>query len=156
MLAGMESVLQYRIPELHPLAVHFPVSLLIMASVAAVVWMWRGTAFWRGATWLLTVVGTGTAYLAFLTGDAMEEQSEGVPIVDELVGLHEDMALYTLVAACVASVLLSVLGWRARGRGLERDSYPVRIAIGVLVVLVGALVAWTGHIGATMTWGVSS
>lgn len=151
----MDAVLQYRIPELHPLIVHFPLTLLMTAAFTAVVWMWRGTAFWRGVTLLLTVMGTISGYFAFVTGEAMKEQAEGVPIVEELAGLHEEMALYTLSAACVATLLIGIQARWMRRRRRETDPPASRLAIGLLIVAVGALVAWTGHIGATMVWGVA-
>ncbi len=157
----MDAVFRYHIPELHPLAVHFPIALLLAAALAALVWMGWGAPFWRRVTCLLASAGAAGALFAWFTGDAMEEQAEGVPIVEELVDLHEQMALYTLIAALLASATLGSLTWLAarasrRGRFADRkpDRLPYRLAAGLLVLLSAALAAWAGHIGATMTWGV--
>jgi uncharacterized membrane protein len=151
----MDDVLQYRIPELHPLIVHFPLTLLLTAACTAIVWMWRGTAFWRGVTLLLVALGAVSGYFAFITGESMEDQAEGVPIVEELVDLHHAMAIYTLSAACAATLLIGVQAWRMCRKRSEKDPPAARIVIGLLIIVAGALVAWTGHIGATMVWGVA-
>ncbi len=155
MFAAMEAVFEYRIPVLHPLAVHFPLTLLLVAAVAALIWMFRGTTFWRQCSAFLVFLSVPGALLAYLTGDSMAEQSEGVPIVDELVDLHERMALYTLIASSVAAAALIVVLAMSYRRGTAvRDPIGSRVAAGLLVMIAAALVAWTAHIGATMTWGV--
>jgi uncharacterized membrane protein len=152
----MDAVLDYRIPVLHPLAVHLPVTLLLVAALAALIWMFRGSAFWRRCVLFLMLLSAPAALLAYLTGDVMKERSEGVPIIDELVDLHERMALFTLIAASVVAVLVGgyAIGAERRGGSDLRDSIPARVAISLLIFLAAALVAWTAHIGATMTWGI--
>lgn len=157
----METVLQYRIPVLHPLVVHFPLSLLLASALVACVWVVRGTVFWRRCLLLLMVLGTAGSALAYLTGDAMEEQSEGVPIVDALIDLHEQMGLFTLVAALISLISLAVFSVRQEQLRRNpfrhdplRDPLPVRLMLSLLVFLSAALVAWTAHIGGTMVWGV--
>ncbi len=159
----MDAVFRYHIPELHPLAVHFPIALLAAAALAAIVWMGWGAPFWRRAACLLSMLGMAGALFAWFTGDSMEEQAEGAPIVDELVDLHEQMALYALIAAILSFVALGLLTWLGRAgqskgsrfAGMNPDRLPYRLGAGFLVLAAAALVAWAGHIGATMVWGVS-
>ena len=154
----MEQVLQYEIPVLHPLAVHFPVVLIVVGAGVLIVWSIRGTTFWRRAGLLLMTLGMVGGLFAYFTGEELEEQVEGTPIVEELVHLHEDMALYALLVT--GSVLLGLAGlsvWLERRTTLERDPKdPLipRIVITVLAVIAALLIAWTGHIGSTMVWGV--
>ncbi|SRR5690554_4231128 len=150
----MESVFQYEIPVLHPLAVHFPLALLLAAALTALIWCFRGSRFWRHTTLLLAGLGSLGALFAYLTGDKMEEQSEGVPIVEELVDLHEQMALYTLILAVVSTLAITTFSLLARRMDARRDPLLSRVLLACLVLLAAALVAWTAHIGATMTWGV--
>ena len=154
----MEQVLQYEIPVLHPVAVHFPLALLLAAALSAVVWAIRGQAFWRRVTLWLVLLGTGGALLAYFTGEPMEEHVEGVPIVVELVELHEQFALYTLILAGTALTGLAAASfWLERRTTLERDPpdpLGLRLVLTAAVLAAAALVAWTGHIGGTMVWGV--
>ena len=159
----MDAVFRYHIPELHPLAVHFPIALLAAAALAAIVWMGWGAPFWRRAACLLSMLGMAGALFAWFTGDSMEEQAEGAPIVDELVDLHEQMALYALIAAILSFVALGLLTWLgvagqskgSRFAGMNPDRLAYRLGAGFLVLAAAALVAWASHIGATMVWGVS-
>ena len=150
----MDAVFQYEIPALHPLAVHFPLTLLLVSALTAFVWCFRGTSFWRHVTLLLTTLGAAGAAFAYFTGDAMYEQSEGVPIVEDLVDLHEEMGLYTLLAAIAANIALATFTVLVRRTPSRRDPLLSRVLVACLVFLAAALVAWTAHIGATMTWGV--
>jgi uncharacterized membrane protein len=151
----MDAVFDYRIPVLHPLAVHLPVTLLLVAALAALIWMFRGSAFWRRCLLFLMLLSAPAALLAYLTGDVMKERSEGVPIIDELVDLHERMALFTLIAASVVAILFGGYTISVERQDSDRrDPILARVAISLLIFLAAALVAWTAHIGATMTWGV--
>ncbi|MCH8030961.1 MAG: hypothetical protein IIB09_03975, partial [Bacteroidetes bacterium] len=82
---GFDSVFQYDIPYLHPLVVHFPLVLLLLAGGAAVAYAIRGTAVWRRALLILLALGALAAFAAEQTGKALEESMEGMPILDELV-----------------------------------------------------------------------
>ena len=81
---GFDTVFQFEIPYLHPLAVHFPLVLLSLAAAAAAAYAVRGTAVWRIATLLLLLLGAPTAYWAAETGETLEEAVEGEPMVDQL------------------------------------------------------------------------
>lgn len=154
----MEKVFQYRIPVWHPLAIHFPLVLLIVGAAAAVCWAIWGAAFWRRCALFLFSMGMLGTIFAYLTGEAMEEQSEGVPIVEELVELHEELALWTLIAAglvLAGFAWISVRAERALRRGEAwTDPVAVRLGLTVVALLAAALVAFTSHVGGTMVWGV--
>ena len=100
------------------------------------------------------MLGLVGAVLAFLSGEEMEKHVEGVAIVEELVELHESMALLTVVGSCLATLVLGIVSIRAE-RGV-REPLGLRVFVGILVLAAAALVAWTAHIGSTMVWGVAS
>jgi hypothetical protein len=91
---------------------------------------------------------------AYLTGEEMEERGEGVPIVDLLVEIHEQAALFTLILATLTLLsLLVALIMRRRGMIHAGSHRPFRFII-VLLALVSILaVVWTAHVGGTMVWG---
>ena len=128
--------------------------------MVAVVWAFRGTAFWRhSALWLFSL-GLVGGIAAYKTGEAIEEHTEGTPIVEELGGMHEDMAFYTLLVTGSVVLLLGLLSlWREKRGTLERklrDPLVARILLALVALAAAALVAWTGHIGGTMVWGVAA
>ena len=155
---SMETLFQYEIPVWHPLVVHFPIALILVAALATVVWGIRGTSFWRRCALLLFTLGMGGGIVAYKTGEAMEEQSEGSPIVEELVGLHEDLALYTLLVTGVTLAALAGLSWwlerRTTLERVPRDPLAARLVLALAALAAAVLVAWTAHVGGTMVWGV--
>lgn len=154
----MEKVLQYEIPVWHPVAVHFPVALILVGCFCVLMWVVKRAAFWRLCGLLLYGFGLAGALFAYFTGEAMEEQVEGTPIVEELVHLHEEMGLYTLIFTGLTFLgLLALTVWE-RYRPIakpEADLVLMRVGMGILALVSAALVLWTAHIGGVMVWGVS-
>jgi uncharacterized membrane protein len=156
----METFFQYEIPVWHPLVVHFPIALVLVAALTTIAWSIRGTPFWRRCALLLFTLGMIGGIVAYQTGEAMEEQSEGTPIVEELVGLHEDLALYTLLVTGATLVALAGLSWWLDRRiTIERsppDPVVARVVLAAVALAAALLVAWTAHVGGTMVWGVGT
>ena len=152
----METVLQYEIPVLHPLAVHFPIALLSAAAGFSLVWLLSGARLWRRLAAALMVVGSVGAAFAYLTGETVRDLSEDIPIVEELVELHETVALATLWVAVAMAISALFVEWvrRAAPTGTT-DPLPLRIALFAGFVAVAALVLFTGHVGGLMVWGVA-
>ncbi|QXD15223.1 hypothetical protein GQ464_017765 [Rhodocaloribacter litoris] len=154
----MDVVFQYEIPYLHPLVVHFPLALILVGALTVFLWLIRGTVFWQRCALFLYSLGMAGALLAYFTGEAMEEAVEGAAIVEELVELHEQMALYTLLfTGLTLAGLVGMAVW-AHYRPIARpqgDPILLRVLLGLLALLSAVLVAWTAHIGGTMVWGVA-
>lgn len=152
----MEKVLQYRIPVLHPFAVHFPVALVLVALAFVMMWLIRDRIHWLVTAMYIQLIGFVGSLVAYFSGEAMEEQSEGVPIVEELVHHHEDMAL-----AAVWLIGVSLVSMFATRFFSNRDTtHPgtrlrIRFLVSILAISAALVVAWTARIGATMVWGVS-
>ena len=161
---GFDSVFQYDIPYLHPLVVHFPLVLLLLAGGAAAAYSIMGTAVWRRALLILLALGALAAFAAEQTGKALEESMEGMPILDELVEFHEAAAHWTVRTSFLALFvgLVLTIWWRRRQstQNLEEISVKTREPLWMRLVLLAlagfaaALVAYTAHIGAVMVWGV--
>jgi uncharacterized membrane protein len=150
----MDQVFQYEIPVLHPILVHFPVVLILIAAIFGGIWAFRnstGALLSAVAIQSLAVLMTTFAYL---TGEEMEDRGEGVPIVDLLAGIHEQAALSTLIlSTSTLAVLLLVLFMKRRGM-IHRGSHrPLRILLVLLGIASVLAVAWTAHVGGTMVWG---
>lgn len=151
----MEQVFSYRIPVLHPLFVHFPIA--VSACVLLVVGLWtlsdrRPMLVW--AAWGQVLVFLATL-AAWWTGDAMKEQSEGVRIVDELVGLHEQAAEWSLwVSGVLVLVLWSVWWWTRRDATRSGTTPVLRVLVALAVAGGFGLLAWVSHIGGVMVWGI--
>lgn len=153
----MEPLQSYEIPLLHPIAVHFPIALLFAGTVAVLLWAARPSAFWYRCAALTFMVGSLATIAAYFTGEAAEDAAKDVPIVDEIVDLHEDMAIYTMAAALITLLALVLIRPRLLSGAVDDQPppvLPVRVAVSVLAVTAAILVAWTSHLGGLMVWGV--
>ena len=106
-------------------------------------------------TLVLEVLAFIGAFVALRTGEAMEDQSEGVAMVDRFVELHETMAERAVWALGLAVVMLVGMRWI----GLRETAHAGvrlrwRVLAFLLVAIAALLVALTGHIGGIMTWGI--
>jgi uncharacterized membrane protein len=155
---GIEQALQYEVPYLHPLAVHFPLVLLLLAAAAAGVYAVRGTAAWRHVVLGLLLLGAPSALWAQRTGDALEEAVEGEPAVERFVEYHEAAAAWTVWASlfALAAAAGASLWWRRKTPVPVPAQEPLGLRLALLVpaLVAGVLVAYTGHLGALMVWGV--
>lgn len=137
----------YTIPVWHPVVVHLPVAALVLAAVASLVWAVSADARWLLTATYLAVAGAFGAILAYVTGDAVREQAEGVPVVDALVTTHVKFAVATLVASLITAAVFVVVQSRARG------SARVRWLMFLLSLVCAVLVLCASHIGGLMVWG---
>ena len=162
----MDLLAQYEIPFLHPLAVHFPLVLLLLGAGAAGLYLVLGRAGWRQAGLVLFVLGTASAWAAQETGHALAHAVEGDPIVEEVVERHESGAEWTLWMSALAAVafgVVSVARLRRPKPPAEGEEAPPprtreplwgRLLVVLPAWLAAALVAWTAHLGGIMVWGV--
>jgi uncharacterized membrane protein len=159
---GFDQALQYEIPYLHPLAVHFPLVLLMLAAGAAAGYAVLGTATWRYAVFAFLLLGAPTAYWAQATGHTLEEAVEGEPSVERFVEHHEAAAAWTLRTSVVALLVVggATFWWRRRQRAaadasaLQREPLGLRLLVFVPALGAAVLVAYTAHLGGLMVWGV--
>lgn len=83
----------------------------------------------------------------------MYQQSEGVPIVEALIGAHKTAALITLILSIVSAAV-----WFAAAASRQRppDSAIPRFGRWAMVALAIAVAVFAfraGHLGGLMTWG---
>ncbi len=162
----MDLIAQYEVPYLHPLAVHFPLVLLLLGAAAATLYALLGRGAWRRAALVLFVLGTAGAWVAEETGHELRHAVEGEPVVEQVVGQHEQGAEWTVaVSALAAFVFVGLSLVRLRrpkppADGEEAPPPPTREPLwGRLLALppalaAAALVAWTSHLGGIMVWGI--
>lgn len=132
-------------PVLHPVVVHFPIALLLVAALVAVL---RDRVHWAGAVlpWLL-VLAAVSSVVAVVTGlvqrpDAMEAWADTAK--EDWITTH--MVLGILVA--LASTALAVVAVLKRADWGARVPLPAVVA----VCTVGLLVGVTGWYGGAIVW----
>ncbi len=124
-------------PNLHPLFVHFPVALLLLALVLEVIaLLWRKSELSRAAWWNQIA---GTIGLAFAVASGLYAEAT-VHLTAEarvLLERHEQMAF--VAAALFAALLLWRIGARGKIPGHPPVLYMILFLAGVASVLTGAL-----------------
>ena len=159
---NLDLLSQYDIPYLHPLAVHFPLVLLLLGAGVAALYAALGRPVWRQAALAFFALGAVSAYVARETGHELEHAVEGEPVVEAVVETHETMANYTMWTAAFTALafggLTVVLRQRAQREAVLGDREPLGWRVAVLVPALAAalLVAYTAHLGGVMVWGVPS
>jgi uncharacterized membrane protein len=109
---------------LHPLVVHFPVALLLVAPVLVLVGLAleRQRAF-LFAGLLVMALGTVGAWVAVETGEAAGELAERMPGVEPVLERHGEMAettrtLFTVLTLVYAGLLFAPLALKRQPRRL--------------------------------------
>lgn len=96
---------------LHPLIVHFPIALLLVAPVfvvLALVWQRHHSVLMVSAL-LLMALGTATSYLAVSTGEAAGKLADRTPEVNRVLSHHEELAERTRLVFTVLTVVFAGL-----------------------------------------------
>lgn len=151
---NLDLLTEYTIPYQHPLAVHFPVVLLLLGAAAALGYLALGRPAWRLAALLLCTLGAGTAYWAEETGETLGETVEGEPMAEAVLHAHEEGAEWTVRLSALSVLALGGVSLVARRRGLGvPEPWWLRLAA-LPAGAAGGLVAYTAHLGGIMVWGV--
>jgi uncharacterized membrane protein len=81
--------------ELHPLVVHFPIALLLIAPLFVLIgtlWPRRTGLYFLGCALILMSVGTLAIFVSLSTGEASSKAVVQTPALASLIGQHEDLA----------------------------------------------------------------
>lgn len=139
--------------ELHPLAVHFPIALLLVAPLFVLM----GAVYHRRTTGLpflvcaliLMSVGTLGIFVSMSTGDASSAIVQ-TPALKPLIGQHEDMAettawVFSSLTGIFAAMFYGLVLVQRRGKSPLARSLPL---IYLVLYIAGAvLLVQTAHRG---------
>lgn len=137
---------------LHPLIVHFPIALLLLAPLFVVIGLVVGR---RGVPYLmagliLMALGTTASYVAVETGEAAARLAERSPQVNAVLEHHEELAERTrLVFTLLTVVFAGLLAVRHfAGDRMGRGAFAGIVVLFLLIYSGGALnLANTAHNG---------
>lgn len=113
---------------LHPIVIHFPIALLLIAPVLVVLSLWRKShrGGYAEAALVLMLIGTAFSFVAVSTGKAAEEVVERNDKLEQALDAHADMAeavpwVFLVLTAAYASLISPIFlrsafaaGWNIR------------------------------------------
>lgn len=118
-------------PNVHPLIVHFPIAMLIVAAAGDVVDTVFGRPQWlRAATTALYVAGAAGAAVAVLTGQQAAATVLVPGMAHPVIEQHRTWAIGISIYFCLLAVVRLLLAFR--GNPLPRS---VRLALLVVALL---------------------
>jgi len=130
------------IGRLHPLLVHFPIGLVLIAAVAEVVAMATSLRDWRAVAVANVRVGAVFAIGAAMAGWRLASS----PGIEATSSLEWHRWLGTIAALAVAGAALTTAGAR------DRSAFALWV-YRITLFWSAALVAVTGHLGGLLVWG---
>lgn len=132
--------------HLHLLITHLPVFGSILGAIVLGYGLWVKSDQTKNAAYFVFIISAIGAGIAYLTGEGAEEAVEKIQGVSEnMIGLHEDSAMYALVSL----ILLGIMSIVALLASRFRTSLVNSMSIVVLVISLVSfgLVARTGYLG---------
>lgn len=139
--------------SLHPLVVHMPIGLLLVAPVfillGALLSPARGKPYLIAA-WVLMLLGTFSTFVAVGTGEAAGRLVDRTPAMSAVLEHHEELAEQTRMTFSILTVAFGVV--LVAPKLLRKEwgrIYSTVLPLIILCVYVGgmALLANTGHNG---------
>jgi len=147
MLGPMETIFPglEAAPNIHPLLVHFPIVLWLLAILLYVVGVASDRKkLWTDAAWLLlagTIAGVLAAMSGYAAADELGHDSPG----HDLVHTHRDWMLWALGCASASTVLAIT--------ELKRPSRTLRLGVAVCMIVTAAVVTLGADRGALLVFG---
>ncbi|MHC2993236.1 membrane protein [Pontibacter sp. HJ8] len=135
----------------HPLTLHFPIALLLFATVAKVVAaVLRGerAVFWQKVGSLLLLVGGATVWVSVYTGD-MAEGIVARKICDPILLKRHESASYTLAWLFTAALALQLL---LHFNLLRFQQKAFRVLTLLLMLIGSGYLLHASHLGAQVVY----
>ena len=137
---------------LHPLIIHFPIVLLLIAPLFVVIGAalspQRSKSFFISAL-ILMVLGTASTFVAIETGEAAGKIASRTPEINRILQQHEQLAERTRLSFSILTLLFAGLLLLPRILKREGRMFTAVLPIVFLVIYGGAtvLLANTAHNG---------
>jgi uncharacterized membrane protein len=127
--------------RLHPLLVHFPIALILIAAIAELVAVTTRLPEWR--TVAVANVRAGAAFAVASAGAGWLLASSRIVEASAALERHRWLGLMAALAAVAAALTTGNVEWS------PRRLWRYRIAL----FSAAAFVAVAGHFGAVLVWG---
>lgn len=132
----------------HPLSVHFPIALLIFATLFKIIGLKFNKAHWRKGAFILLLFGTAGAWISVFTGNIADSEVAREVCDPTVLEEHENISYIVAWLFSIASIieLLIITGL------LKFKLFILRLVIALLMLTGSGFLAYTGHLGATLVY----
>lgn len=131
----------------HPLSVHFPIVLLLMAALFKLISLWSAKITWSHGGRVLLILGVIGIWIAIYTGDLADGIVSRQLCDPTVLKDHENFA-YTTAWIFTAGLLLEIL--RNFVEALKSKIFHILL---VLLLLTGSgFLTYVGHLGAELVY----
>ncbi len=121
--------------HLHPMVVHFPVALILVALLFDVVSLFTQRELFGKMALYLLVLGTLGLIAAFLTGDLAEEGVEKTRALHQVLETHEEAGELTMWFMIVVVAARLAMVYFRRSQGVFQWAALAAMIIGALLVI---------------------
>ena len=128
--------------RLHPLMVHFPISLLLLAFVLELFTLGKRRVELRSAIGIVLIIGTISAVLAVLFGWLLEEQDQ---YSGSILTIHKWSGMITAFLSVISLLLHRYI--------VRHERWPLLRQYRILLFITVFGVSFAGHYGASLTHG---
>ena len=136
---------------LHPIIIHFPIALLLVAPLFIVLGLIRPERFrlFSISALILMLLGTIGAYVAVATGEAAMQLVERTPELGAAIDQHEEMGENTRLIFTILTVVFALLLAAPRVFKARRPRLLLILHLVFLLLYLGSclVLARTGHLG---------
>jgi uncharacterized membrane protein len=129
------------IGRFHPLLVHFPIALILIAAIAELICLATRSPGWH--TVAVANVRAGAAFAAASAGAGWVLASSHIIEASSALEWHRWLGLIAAIAAIMAALMTVKIDHIRKWPGLYR----------VALFSAAAFVAVAGHFGAVLVWG---
>ena len=137
---------------LHPLIIHFPIGLLLIAPlfvlIGAALKPEKSRSYFIAAL-ILMLLGTASTFIAIETGEAAGKLATRTPDVSRILEHHEQLAEKTRLSFSLLTIVFAAIIFLPRILKRETRVFTTAVVILFLVIYSGAalLLANTAHNG---------
>ncbi len=145
----METIQDFwRTEVLHPLFVHFPIALLLVATIFKFSSFWRKGRFLDKPGTILLLAGIIGGWLAIYTG----ELADGIvsrTICDPTVLKDHRNSSYTMIWLFTSAAVIDLF---YQFRFIVLKAFPIKWLVIILLFIGSGFLIYTGHLGAQLVY----
>ncbi len=131
----------------HPLSVHFPIGLLLLATVAvAFQFFSRTKSGWQRVVDITLYAGTAFIWLSVYTGDLADGLVSRGLCDPTVLKDHENFGFYAAYVYSAAAVINLLL------RFVKSKQSTLRVLLLATTIIGAGLMSYVGHLGASLVY----